>query len=513
MFANNKKVIFFFLFILTILGFIFYSTPQKFGIQNIKSAYLTENIKKGSCKDCNVILISVDSLRADHIGVFGYNRNTTPNFDKFIKTGALFLNYFTTSFLTPVSEMSVQTGLYPSANGVTNFDTVLPKDKITIAQYLKSKDYKTSAILSSPEFEINIALKESFSRGFDRYKYFLHKDNSDEYTRQFPSVSTINSEFKTLGDNKFFLWLALGGIHWPYGEVGPNVYADSNYKGYFKKKSPQWFNVFENIYQGYIYPRGTELQDADVNYIRDQYDNGIRAFDNFFGQLTAELQKKDLLKNTIIVVESEHGEDLGEHGYFAHYDIMDTQVHTPLFIFSPKVKSNQKISSFASSVDVFPTITDLLDNTLPNNIQGKSLEPIITGKEKDGLRNEVFIERNPLWEESGIRNVLEAKGIRIISGIYKDIAIRTSRWKYILRTSQKRMQEISWWQTLIKNPINFPQAELYDLINDPLETKNIINKYPKEADILRKKLDNWFAKISTISSKKIEHKGLTQPYF
>lgn len=474
------------------------------------------------CTDCNVILISVDSLRADHIGAFGYKRDTTPNFDKFAQSSTLFLNYFSTSFLTPVSEMSVQTGLYPTSHGVTNFDTILPENKLTIAEYLKGKSYETSALSSSPEFEINPALKKSFSRGFDRYQYFIDTSKQQDkfqQERQFFHQADVNSELDTLKDKKFFLWLAVGGVHWPYDKGFQNIYADKNYSGVFFNKMLDW-EGFQYIYKRQIYKEinllgDQDLQDADIQYVIDNYDNGIRAFDDFLGQLMRELKQRGLLEKTIVIIESEHGEDLGEHGYFAHYDVLDTQVHVPLLVFTPSLQNGKKISSLSSGVDVFPTIVELLGGVVSDGIQGKSLVPIMDGKEKNGIRTEIFIERSPLWEEaiSSIRWILEGRGIKVISGQYKDIAIRTSEWKYILRLSQKRMEEVSWWKTLTGQPMNIPEAELYNIIDDPLETQNVIDKYPKEGEILRKKLEDWFAGISSAAPAHIDTEGTIQPYF
>lgn len=496
------------------------------------------------CKNCNVILLSVDSLRADHIGAFGYPRDTTPNFDTFTKKGALFLNYFTTSFLTPVTEMSVHTGLYPTAHGTTNFDTILPQNRKTIAEHLKNKGYKTSAILSSPEFfETNPALKQSFSRGFDNYEYLE--------ARQLPPRERVSSELDSLGDKKFFLWLPIGVVHWPYGENSENIYADRSYDGILKNKTLDW-TVFQDIYQGIVYPsyeeslaaeyarsnlansvqtpgalfgniyqklltpNTRELQATDVQYVRDKYDNGVRAFDAFFGQLIGELERRNLLSNTIVIVESEHGEDLGEHGYFAHYDVLDTQIHTPLFIFVPTIQKESKISSLVSPVDVFPTIIDLLDDdTVSHKIQGKSLVPLIDGREQDGLRQKIFTERNPLWEEAhkGIRTSLENSGIKVVSGKNKDIAIRTPEWKYILRTARDRVERISWWKTLTGKPVVVPEAELYDLISDPGETNNVIDMRPDVAASLRTELEDWYKEISADAPPKVERVQEIQPYF
>ncbi len=464
------------------------------------------------CADCNVILLSVDSLRADHIGTFGYKRDTTPNFDAFSREGALFLNYFSTSFLTPVSEMSVHTGLYPTSHGVTNFETVLPKNRTTIAEYLKTKNYETSAISSSPEFEINPALKKSFSRGFDRYRYFI--DASGKHRQFFPGE--MSSELDTLADKKFFLWLAVGGVHWPYGDGFQNIYADKDYNGFFKNRSLDW-TTFQNIYKGmeYISGRGLPIYNHDVQYVIDNYDNGVRAFDDFLGQLIDELKRRNLLEKTIVVIESEHGEGLHEPGYFAHYDVLDNQVHVPLLIFSPSFESGKRISSLSSSVDVFPTIIELLGGTAPDPVQGKSLAPIIGGKEKDGIRQEVFIERNPLWEEAApeVMFPLKILGINVVSEGYKDIAIRTPEWKYILRLSKKRVEEISWWQALTGQLVNIPEDELYNLIDDPMETQNVADRYPEERRMLRKKLEDWYTEISRNAPENVEIEQKIQPYF
>ncbi len=500
-------------FALLILGL---SLIYFFGSGTNKKSEEAKNAPVFSCKGCNVILISVDSMRADHMSAYGYPRNTTPNFDKFSKNGSLFLNYFSASFLTPVSEAAVQTGMYPTSNGVTNFDTELSKNAQTISQYLIQDDYQTSAVLSSPEFEVNRALKASFSRGFDRYKYsnlFFMFTNDAGVSRQYPSSTTLEAEFNTFGNKKFFLWLAVGGAHWPYGASATNVFAQKDYNGFFKGKNLDW-GEFRNIYNNIIYPSKTRLQPADIQYVIDQYDNGVRSFDDFLGEIIDQLKNRNLLNNTILIVESEHGEDLGEHGYFAHYDVLDTQTHTPLFIYVPQIKNLRQLSSLAGSVDVLPTILELLGETVPQNVQGKSLLPILTGKEKDGQRQQIFLERNPLWEEAilQLRDLLKAKGIKVVSGIYKDIAIRTTGWKYILRLSADRMKQISWWQSLTGENFSFPEAELYDLKNDPGETKNVISSNPEVAKSLKGRLDAWYMRIASDSAK-TEEKGQLQPYF
>ncbi|MEK7134461.1 MAG: hypothetical protein AAB819_01920 [Patescibacteria group bacterium] len=127
----------------------------------------------------------------------------------------------------------------------------------------------------------------------------------------------------------------------------------------------------------------------------------------------------------------------------------------------------------------------------------------------------IFSERNPLWEEaeSRIRLSLEGKGIRVESGINKDIAIRTPEWKYVLRLSEKRMERISWFQTLIGKRADIPEAELYDLKKDPGEIENVIGEHPDIALSLRAELEEWHKKMLEVSPKTIEHVRWLQPYF
>lgn len=461
-----------------------------------------------SCHDCNIILLSVDSLRADHIGAYGYARDTTPYFDSLAKNGILFENYFSTSFLTPVSEMSVHTGMYPSANKTTNFDTVLPEDITTLAQYFKQKGYATSALLSSPEFEMNPALKKSFLRGFERYEY------SKEGERAFPSNVYMKEELDIFSDEMFFWWVSVGGVHWPYGEHGPNVFADETYNGVFRGKYLNWWDAFQYIYKGVFYPEKIAVGDTDIQYVVDQYDNGVRAFDEFLKEFITELTRRNLLDRTIIIIQSEHGEDLHEHGYFAHYDILDTQTHVPLLILFPRLATERRIVSFASSVDIFPTIAELLGQASLSQFQGKTLAPIIRNYERDGARQEVFLERSPLWEETfSMIDSLKKLDIEVGSGRHKDIGIRTSQWKYILRTSKQTMKKINWWQAMTGKKIDFSEEELYDLANDPGEMKNVAYKYPKETAVLRRKLNEWSKKIYTTPYNEPDTMPVIQPYF
>lgn len=466
--------------------------------------------------DCNVLLISVDSLRADHMSSYGYGRNTTPNFDNLAKQGTLFKNYYASSFLTPVAEASVHTGLYPTSNGITNFDNTLPVDRTTMAEYMKKLGYQTKAVISSPEFVKYPSIKASFSRGFDSYKD-PNDTNSQSSTvlRRYPPIQDVKTALKADGkDNKqTFLWLALGGVHWPFGEDAKEVYTNQHYVGTYAK-AELGLSLFMSIYQDKQYPSKAELRPEDKAYFVDKYDDGVRTFDDYLGQIIAQLKEQNLQNKTIIVIQSEHGEALGEQGYYAHYDVLDNQVHVPLLIVDPRIKGGKKIESLTGSVDVLPTVLNLAGTSADNDLQGKSLAPLMKGTETDGQRNEIYLERVPLWEEAILipGQTQQRRGIYATTTDAKDIAIRTDKWKYILRLSNKREMEVSVWAKLTGMPIVIPEAELYDLANDPKETKNVVSEHPEVVSQLNKQLNDWYAKVQVNAPQNVQKSGILQPY-
>lgn len=489
--------------------------------------YYWKSHSEATCtNDCNVLLISVDSMRADHMGAYGYKRNTTPNFDMLTQRGTLFKNYFSPSYITPVSEGAVQTGLYPSSTGIKSFFTVIPKDRKILPQYMQSLGYYTQSIIASPEFTEYTPIKTGFSKGYD--KYDVHEDQDKQHiaesvTRQYPDIKVVRDALATDSNTgkKKFTWLALGGVHWPFGEGQPNYFAVTGYNGPLSGR-PLDLRLFANIYDGVLYhnkdgidPIQTDikLDNSDYNYVKDKYDNGVYAFDSYLGQVIAQLKELKQDKKTIIIIESEHAEELGEHGYFSHYDILDNQVHVPLLVIDPRVKGGKKIDSVTTSVDVLPTIFDML-GTSEKGLQGKSLLPLMTGKEKDNQRDAIYLERVPLWEE-GVLQTRLGLGLKPqdpSAPLHEDIAIRTPKWKYIDRQSHDVLTELSWWKHLSGLPLQFPAVELYDLQKDPGETKNVAKDNPKVVAELSKKLAQWHKKVLANQPTKVQSGEQVQPY-
>jgi arylsulfatase A-like enzyme len=236
--------------------------------------------------------------------------------------------------------------------------------------------------------------------------------------------------------------------------------------------------------------------------------------DDYLGQILDSLKEQKLDKKTIIVIQSEHGEGLGENGYYAHYDIFDTETRVPLLIVDPRNKEQKRVKSSVGSVDILPTVLEMTNNSVPSSIQGRSLLGIMNGDESDGKRDAAYIERVPLWEETSLELVQQVLGIRGIKNEKtgaRDIAIRTEKWKYIKRLAKDRVEEISWWKAISGSPVTVPPEELYDLEADPLETKNVISEHPDVAAELRTRLDAWYAKVNS-QRQPTKSTELIQPY-
>ncbi len=471
--------------------------------------------RKTTCKEkCNVLLISIDSLRADHMGVYGYSRDTTPNIDKLAQKGTVFENYIASSYLTPTSEMSVQTGLYPTSNGITNFDSKLAQNVTTLAERMQRIGYVTSAILTSPEFSSTPAIHESFARGYDSYPKLTNVSANDpEMGRALPDIEKVTTAASDNGKPKF-TWLAIGKLHWPFGVNVDSIFTDPAYNGQLAKvklDTPYFLFLFDGVQYG----MKQELSESDKKYIADQYDNGIHTVDAYIGKLMNRLKEENVLRNTIVIIQAEHGEALGEHGYYAHYDIHDSQTRTPLIVIDPRHSGGQRFTLPVGSTDVTPTILGLVGEPIPPGLQGLSLSELIRRGQQSINRDAVYTQRVPLWEETALqpmRSVLNSSGRQASNPQLLDIAIRTNDWKYIRRLSSPLLNQFSWWGFVSGKKVTVGSEELYDLKSDPDELTNVATKYPNITQELGQRLDEWYLKVQNKEQSSPGSQELIQPY-
>ncbi|MDF1554259.1 MAG: sulfatase [Deferrisomatales bacterium] len=504
----------------------------------------------------NIIFISIDTLRRDHLGCYGYERNTSPNIDLLADRSVLFENFIAQAVLTPVSQMSIFSSRYPRANGLVSFQ--VPKDAITtvnLPNILKVYGYTNAAFLSSPEFiqrgssKIKGNYKNSFDDLFDDFV------PANKPWRKTP-VEALDWINKNKG-KKFFLWLAVGTVHFPFTHAVPppykTMYDPPGYTPFFcgpcgiedeKCGDEIGYGVLSRIYKGNFYVDSKplhRLSKEDIDYIVGRYDAGIHYTDLFVGEVIELIKKLGLDEKTLVVLHSTHGEDLGEHGYFMHYDLYDTEVKNALLLKFPEGGATpQRIAAQVQGIDIMPTILSYLDIPINHESQGKSLLPLIETGDESGLSEYAYMNRLPLWEylvnrrnvhfksrggctdTTGEQEALEAYSW-FLSEAFADFtpadppyypAIRTNEWKLILRNNKEVLEKTSWWSFVSGSSVEVREVELYDLKNDPHEVDNVAGKHPDVVQRLKKQLLEWDAAMQSLAKKGVgyDEKTTILPY-
>lgn len=492
-------------------------------------------------ENTNVIMISIDILRPDHLGAYGYKRPTSPNIDRLAKQSVLFENAIAHSYLTPVAHMSVITGQYPRSHGMLSFEVT--RDDVsrrTLPEILKLYGYETAAVMSSPEFFMRydtesgkiVNPKDIFSHAFDYYGRTVPDRSGSVRINPTGALDWL----KKNKDKKFFLWIESGMLHPPYSQTVPepqkSQYDPKGYTPFYetypirpgKENADRGVptEVLFHTYRDNYYLDFTpihKLTDRDRDFIIGRYDAGIQYTDSFIGELLNLLDSLKLSGKTLVIFHSIHGEAMGEHGYFFHHDVFDTEIKTALtFRFPDKAKAGVRVQRQIQSIDILPTLLDYLQIPINHEIQGASLLPLISGNEKDFQGSPyAFIDRIPWWEyvlegwhlesqsERGAdytpAEIERMKDYRatLSSTIGGDkyppecIAIRTNEWKLILRDRHELLENISWWNFIAGQKFPVEAVELYNLQNDPLEQKNVAKEHPDVVATLKAKLLAWNA--------------------
>jgi arylsulfatase A-like enzyme len=481
------------------------------GAMDWSDRYAADAGKLPDCPGCNVLMISLDIFRPDHMECLGGKREITPNMCDMAKAGTLFENFIVHAYQTPVSQMSIFTGRYPSSSGYVSFASTLPSDVPTFQEALQQAGYATTAMGSSFEvmtdmsgpsttdgkrrfFKEGLNPSMSFGRGFDR---FVFTGNRNVPTDAIPFLQNVTEE-------PFFLWLILGSLHWPYGDNGDpakqKMFDDPNYTGPLLDQRLS-FALLSRISGNTLYNDNgstTALTPEDGAYINNRYDFGLWTVDEFIGEMMTAIPK-EVLQNTLIVLHGVHGEDLGEHGYFGHYDIYDTEVRSTLIVLNPKHKTKKKrVTEQVEAVDLAPTMLEVLGlNPMPN-IDGESFKTTLrTGKgDPDAL---AFFERIPIWEDifrfrvSMPQHYVQRVHQVLDYSVPGDTGVRTLRWKLIHRRARAVEAQVSWSAYLTGKPLQRRQWELYDLRSDPTEQHNVVDQHPDVAAQLQAALLQWEA--------------------
>lgn len=329
----------------------------------------------------NLILISIDTLRADRLAAYGHTRPTSPSFDRLSKQSTLFEQAFSQSPKTAPSHMTVMTGVYPEAHRVQNrrvkqkrWSGRLSADLPTLAEMLSAAGYRTFARTGGANMEAGLG----FDRGFDSFESPLIAVDA------LFKVMLKEIERLSRAPEPFFVFVHTYGPHSPY--LPPKRYrdqfVDSAYSGGIIADVTEWVDEFhpKEIHREF-WRRVDRESPADRRYLLDLYDASIRYTDDQLGVLLDGIEELDISDRTLLVVLSDHGEEFGEHEGFEHDALWQELLHVPLLIRVPgRLRpgwEGRRIAAPVGLIDVLPTLLELIGIPVPAHIQGRSLVGLV----------------------------------------------------------------------------------------------------------------------------------------
>jgi len=418
-------------------------------------------------KQPNIVLFGVDSLRADHMSCYGYHRLTTPHIDRFAQGGTLFERTYSAYIPTTSGYASMLTGMDVFSTQVVALRHKGPmRSEIkTLAEILREAGYNTTCV----GFRGNPA-----SRGFDTYLDFAGWGSWNE--GRSPKAQNLNEvaipELDRLVKERkpFFLFLRHMDPHAPY--LPPAPFERMFYHG--NECDPRnhsmdpvmAFKPFRDFFASWMPPGIT-----DKDYVIAQYDGELAYMDACMQTIFTALEAHGILDETIVVLNSDHGETLYEHDcYFDHHGLYDCTLHVPLIIRYPdKVPAGKRVAGYNLHQDLVPTLLELAD-IRPEGItfDGRSLMPMVRG-EVPSHASEFYITECTWMRKHGWR---------------------TPEWKLIVA---------------LEPDFHFkPPIELYNLVEDPGENNNLADSLPDVVALLRARMDQWI-------TKREKETGMTNP--
>ncbi len=430
-------------------------------------------------KDHNVVFVSFDALRAGNVGALGNPRNVTPTIDALARASVTFRRAYSVASWTVPASMTWFTGVYPSEHRMTNKFAVynareqkpanlkeLAPDLVTLADIFKANGYATGGFTGNA----GVSGGFGYDQGFDAYYAPTGKFGGlNESVPQ--ALDWLRANHKS----KFFLFLHGYDVHGQHAPAGGLDYrfVDKDYdRRYTGSEHEQELLREEGLDRGRL-----NLRDADVKFWRAVYDEKVQRADARFAAFLKEFDKLGIGGKTLFVVTSDHGTELHDHGRFDHgFTLYDEQARVPLFVKLPDARATTAVTDQVSSIDVMPTILDLLDVQVPERalrqLRGKSLVPAMKGEQ---------VARD-LFAETDYR-----------AYTHKRAVIAPDGWKLIYTLESR-------------------SRELYDLTADPDETRNLAATDKPRADELQRRLFAHFEAIGHDLTARTWEIGLNPVY-
>jgi len=330
-----------------------------------------------SYRNYNIILIVIDATRADHLECYGYARSTAPNICGFAEEGVKFNNMFATTPSTKTSVGSLFTSLYPGQHHAINNTDMLSDNLNTLMEVIKSNNYSTYAVNSN----VGISSRYEYNQGADLWIDVLDNNSAE-------NVNKVVFDILEQKDKQpFFMYIHYVDPHDPYLALEPySHFFNGDYEGEVTGNLSKLCYKCNNL--SLICNKCNK--DEIIQQLSLYYDNEIAYVDHEIGELLKRLKDVGVYNNTIIVITADHGELFMEHGYLRHSNGLYSEViNVPLIIRDPRKENNISVSTYVSTIDIFPTIIDLVGVETNSNIMGESVFDV-----NDKPNRDIFLDND-----------------------------------------------------------------------------------------------------------------------
>ena len=421
-----------------------------------------------------VVLIQGDTLRKDHLDLYGYARPTGPTLKRLAEEGAFFDNAITQTSWTKAATPSIHTALYPSTHGVHQIPDRLPSSATTLAEVYRDAGYATVSFSS-------VAFTGAFTnlhQGFET----VHEGESTA-GRAGPRGAKTAREFTDRlvewldahRDIPVFVYLHYFDPHPPYEPSRPydTLWADPKGREEYLREQEAIKKVAKDAF---LAQRGMATRDELVKagldpawflqYSKDWYDGSIRGMDDEIARLVERLRGRGEDGRSVIAFYADHGEEFHDHGRMWHgQSLYGELLRVPLILWGPgRIPKGSRIEEPVELIDVMPTLLELSGLPVPKEAQGQSLRPLLGGSPGGGwVKRPVIAERQPIGRDEYPDN----------GEMY---AIMDGSWKLIQN---------------VKRPADKPEFELFDFYKDPLDQTNVAAQHPDVVSRLAKELDGF----------------------
>ena len=444
----------------------------------------------------NIVVVSIDGMRLDRAHFAGGPHPCTPNLDAFVAEGVWFENSFSQSNESLLSHAALFTGRYPLEVSVPNYlRYVMGPEQLTFPEVLQQVGYDTGAFLAQG----HVGHEYGFNQGFD---LFYEGERWGSFQETVPVALSWLEQRKEQGqENPFMVFLHGYDLHRPYWESGPFHHPfQADYQGSVDELL-EAFNLTEKIINGVYYPdvqleriwhstgsrildprqytpelvkgqtRAEHLSPEALDHIKAHYDSGVLVADTFVGFFFEGIDHLGLWEDTVIIVLSDHGEDLQDHGFTNHRAVVqDTTTRVPMLVGGgaiPDAWRGTIRTELVDAVDLVPTITDIARTVPPAGVQGRSIWTLL---QTDGTQ--------------------DAKDISFHTGVLGQVSARTRSHRFVFQGTA--LNDPFYADKLRDTPIDSPDFALYRPADDPLELKDIKEWEPQVAEKLRARMLEWY---------------------